>query len=213
MPAAELHSGWLDDVAAVAVSGSSPITLAVCQDLHGVQEAREWLRSAIPSLTRGHVEEVSVSSLWARLQSPAAGLTIWVVYDAAEGNTEELQVRWEGLNLRRDWFTETLRSQKPRNTVVFLATVTRMPEIARHAPDLLAVSQVITVSEEPFAVDPRDTSMLERFQQSCRELEARHGLSTHELAVRLLERKPTGVPEPDLSRWRALAQALREVLE
>lgn len=213
MPAAELHSGWLDDVAAVAISGSSPITLAVCQDLHGVKDAREWLQSAIPSLTDAHVEEVPVSSLWARLPSPTAGLTVWVVYDAAEGDNEELQARWEGLNLRRDWFTETLRSQKSRNSVVFLTTVTRMPEIARHAPDLLAVSQVITVSEEPFAVDPRDTSMLERFQQSCRELEARHGLSTHELAVRLLERKPTGVPEPDLSRWRALAQALREVLE
>jgi hypothetical protein len=215
MPAAELHSGWLDDVAAVAVSGSSPITLAVCQDLHGVQEAREWLRSAIPSLTPGHVEEVSVSALWARLQAPppTAGLTTWVVYDAAEGNNEELQARWEGLNLRRDWFTETLRSHEPRNSLVFLTTVTRMPEIARHAPDLLAISQVITVSEEPFAVDPQDTAMLERFQQSCRELEARHGLSTHELALRLLERKPTGVPEPDLSRWRALTQALREVLE
>ncbi len=129
------------------------------------------------------------SSLRARLQSPppSAGLTTWVVYDAAEGNNEELQVRWEGLNLLRDRLTETLHSREPRNSVVFLITVTRMPEIARHAPDLLAVSQVITVSEEPFAVDPRDTSMMERFQQSCRELETRYGLSTHELARRLLE--------------------------
>jgi pterin-4a-carbinolamine dehydratase len=215
MPAAELHSGWLDDVAAVAISGSSPITFAVCQDLHGVQEAREWLRSAIPSLANAHVEEVPASSLWVRLQSPpsSAGLTTWLIHDAAEGNNEELQIRWEVLNLLRDRLTEALRSRQPRNSVVFLTTVTRMPEIARHAPDLLAVSQVVTVSEEPFAVDPQDTSMMKRFQQSCRELEARYGLSTHELARRLLEREPTGVPEPDLSRWRALAQALREVLE
>jgi hypothetical protein len=214
MPDAELRSGWLDDVAAVAVSGGSPITLAVCQDLHGVQEGREWLQSAIPSLADAQVEDVAASSLGARLQSPpsSTGRTTWVIYDAAEGNDEELQSRWEGLNLLRDRLTEALRSREPRNSVVFLTTVTRMPEIARHAPDLLAVAQIVTVSEEPFAVDPRDTPMMERFQQSCRELEGRYGLSTHELARRLLEREPTGVPEPDLSRWRALAQALREVL-
>lgn len=214
MPDVELRSGWLDDVAAVAVSGSSPITLAVCQDLYGVQEARDWLQSAIPSLANAHVEEIPASSLWARLQSAPSStdVTTWVIYDAAEGNNEELQSRWEELNLLRDRLTDALRSRESRNSVVFLTTVTRMPEIARHAPDLLAVSQVITVSEEPFAVDPRDTPMMERFQQSCRELEARYGLSTHELARRLLERDPPGVPEPELSRWRALAQALREVL-
>jgi hypothetical protein len=215
MPAAELRSGWLDDVAAVALSGSSPVTLAVREDLHGVQQAREWLQSAIPSLADAHVEEVPARSLWERLQepSPSASRTIWVVHDAAEGDSEELQARWERLNLLRDRLTELLRSPEPRASVVFLTTVTRMPEIARHAPDLLAISQVITVSEEPFAVDPRDTSMMERFQQACRELEARHGLSTHEVVRRLLAREPPGVPEPDLSRWRSLAQALREVLE
>jgi hypothetical protein len=215
MPGPELHSGWLDDVASVAVSGSSPITLAVCQDLHGVQQAREWLQSAIPSLTEAHVDEVPASSIRARLQARASpdGRTVWVVYDAAEGSFEELQARWQELNLLRDWLTETLRSLEPRASLVFLITVTRMPEISRHAPDLLAVAQVITVSEDPFAVDPRDTSMVDSFRQACGELEARYGLSTTELVRRLLDREPTGVPEPDLSRWRSLAQALREVLE
>ena len=215
MPAPELRSGWLDDVAAVAISGGSPLTLAVCQDLHGVQQARDWLQSALPSLSKAHVNEVPTSSLWARIQAPPSSddLTVWVVYDAAEGSAEELQARWRQLNLLRDRLTELLRSPEPRSSLVFLTTVTRMPEIARHAPDLLAVAQVVTVSEEPFAVDPRDTSMVHSFRQACRELEARYGLSTSELVHRLLDREPTGVPEPDLSRWRSLAEALREVLE
>ncbi|HYO51187.1 hypothetical protein [Archangium sp.] len=215
MPGPELQSGWLDDVAAVAISGSSPITLAVCQDLHGVQQAREWLQSAIPSLTKAHVEEVPASSLRVRLQAPPSpnGRTIWCVYDAAEGSSEELQARWQEFNLLRDQLTGTLRSHEPRSSLVFLTTVTRMPEISRHAPDLLAVAQVITVSEEPFVVDPRDTLMVDSFRQASSELEARYGLSTSELARRLLDREPTGVPEPDLSRWRSLAGALREVLE
>jgi hypothetical protein len=215
MPVPELQSGWLDDVAAVAISGSSPIALAVCQDLHGVQQAREWLQSAIPTLTEAHVEEVPASSLRAHLQAHPSpdGRTVWVVHDAAEGSSEELQARWQELNLLRDWLTETLRSHEPRSSLVFLTTVTRMPEISRHAPDLLAVAQVITVSEDPFVVDPRDASMVDSFRRACGELEARYGLSTSELVRRLLDREPTGVPEPDLSRWRSLAEALREVLE
>ncbi|MFY0523465.1 hypothetical protein ACN28I_09890 [Archangium gephyra] len=215
MPGIELHSGWLDDVAAIAISGGSPITLAVCQDLHGVQQAREWLQSAIPSLTEAHVNEVPASSLQARLQThPSLECrTVWCVYDAAEGSSEELQARWRELNLLRDWLTDTLRSHEPRASLVFLTTVTRMPEISRHAPDLLAVAQVITVSEDSFAVDPSDTSMVDSFRRGCIELEARYGMSTSELVRRLLDREPTGVPEPDLSRWRSLSEALREVLE
>lgn len=214
MPTPEFQSGWLDDVAAVAISGSSPITLAVCQDLHGVKQARDWLQSAIPTLTEGHVHEVPASSL-SDLQAPSApdGQTVWVVYDATEGSSEELQARWQELNLLRDRLTETLRAHEPRSSLVLLTTVTRMPEISRHAPDLLAVAQVITISEEPFVVNPRDASMVDSFRRACSELEARYGLSTNELVRRLLDREPTGVPEPDLSRWRSLAEALREVLE
>ncbi|MBI3272433.1 MAG: hypothetical protein HYZ53_25805 [Planctomycetes bacterium] len=84
-----------------------------------------------------------------------------------------------------------------------------MPEIAAVAPELLGAAQVITVTSEPFAINPTDSEQVRGFRQARADLEAKYGMTTEELIGKLFRREPVTVPANDVRQWEAIAQALR----
>jgi len=211
VPRANDPSGWLDDVAEAAVWGASPIVVAVCRDAAASAETARWLATAVPTLAPRMVESVPAAHASGRLDEARTSEThtVFVVADASDGDQSILGERWRAWNATRDCFHERLRGSGRADSLVLLVTSSRMPEIALVAPELLGGSQVITVSSEPFAVNPADTELLQALVQLRTTLEEKYGMRTEEMIGRLLRREPLEVPAHDLRQWESVAQALR----
>lgn len=211
MPSTKAPSGWLDDVAAAAAWGASPIVVTVGQDPSASEETARWLLTAVPALGHLRVEKVPAAHVPAHMhERPHANSpTVFVVDDASDGTAAVLGERWRTWNTARDGIHESLRCAGCRDSVVLLVTSSRMPEIAAVAPELLGAAQVITVTSEPFAINPTDSEQVRGFRQARADLEAKYGMTTEELIGKLFRREPVTVPANDVRQWEAIAQALR----
>ncbi|HSN98384.1 MAG TPA: hypothetical protein VLS89_08800 [Candidatus Nanopelagicales bacterium] len=205
-------SGSFDDVAAAALAGVSPFVIAICGDLGSCAALASWLETAIPSLGDRHTRRCPAEELELQVSSSldARGV-ILVVDDAASGDDASFSGRFRSWNSARDRLRVGLGAPGSGNAVILLMTRRRMPEAAALAPDLLSVSHVLTVAEEPFALRPAQEEAIGAFRAAQRELEQRYGLSTDELVQRLFDREPIDIPDLDLNRWKAVAQALRDL--
>jgi hypothetical protein len=205
-------SGSFDDVAAAAVNGVAPFIVAVCEDLGMCHRLAAWIETAVPALGVKQVRRCRSQELEAAAiaGSPARD-RILVVDDAGTGDDAEVSRRWRSWNAGRERLRFRLGAPSLGNSVVFLVTRRRMPEIVGCAPDLLSVAHLITASEDPFALGRDHGETLEAFLRARRTLEDLYGLSTEEVIRRLFEREPIDVPSIDLNRWSAIAEALREL--
>ena len=205
-------TGSPDDVAWAAIAGAG-ITLAVSEDPKAAKDLAGWLQHAVPNLEATKVARVPAEDLIERLEkSPLqTDSTVMLVPDAADGDTAKVEQRWSLWNSARDRMLAALREGSAKRSIVLLATRTRMPEISRAAPDLLAVAQVVTVSDEPFAVSPNEEDLVKSYRLARDELERRYGFSTAEFIDKLRLREAHGVEPDDVNRWQAVAEALRKV--
>ncbi len=202
-----------DDVAWAAVAGAVPMTLAVCQDPAAATQLVTWLRHAVPNLSDSTVAQVPAARLLGQVdtwQLPSDP-TVVLVPDAADGSSTEVPQRWSEWNVSRDRVLNALRCAPSRRSLVLVATQARMPEISLAAPDILSVAQVITVSDEPFAVDANDEEVVQTYRKARDELESRHGFKTSEFIRKLQRREEHGIDLVDSKRWQAIAEALREI--
>jgi hypothetical protein len=207
-------SGWFDDVAFAAAFGPTPLLVAVCANLQQSKELLEWLLSAIPSVASMVVREIPAEDVPAKLPDNNEQSVVWVIPDAAEGADDGLEARWQRWNRAREVLRMKLSQENgPRQALVFLATVPRMPLISVSAPDLISVAETMTVEDEPFSVPREDAALVATYQRVVVELEKHYGLSTEELQDRLFDRTPlpSGLTQPDLSRWKAAAEVLRKL--
>lgn len=207
-------SGWFDDVTFAVGFGSSPLVVAVCQNLHHAAELRQWLAEGIPAMTSLRVVELQAEAVHRIFREAEPSPTAWLIPDAAEGDDEQLRTRWHALNLARDRLrTALLVHPEVRQVLVFVVTVPRMPLIAAQAPDLLSVAELMTVDEEPFAANHTDSSLIETYRVVLRDMEQLYSISTDELQDRLFDRLPlpANLSQVDLNRWKAAAEVLRKL--
>jgi len=203
-------SGWFEDVCWAVANGPTPIVLAVCADLTALRRLVEWLRAGVPSLAPSSVREIAPDQLLQLIEELDDGAErVAFVVDASGGDDAALASRWSAWNLARERIREGLQAPPRRNVLVLLVTLTRMEDVARCAPDLLSISTVLTVSEEPFAVTADDDELLDVYRQDQAALEQRYGLTTDEVMAKLIQREPVTIPAEDLRRWEEIAQALR----
>jgi hypothetical protein len=206
-------SVWFDEAASAAASGAARLLIVVAQDLPMVRELSNWLQSAIPTFTQVEVERVASREFMRAIgQSDIpTKRSVLVVSDAAEGDPETLRQRWLEWNGARDRIRTYLTEVRAGSSAVFLVTRERMDEICEAAADLISVAEVLTVADEPIAVRAEDEELVNDYRLAIRELEGQYGMRTADLLKKLLAREPVAVPPPDLARWKAAAQALREL--
>ncbi len=207
-------SGWLDDVVSTAVFGSTPLIVAVCNNPVMAEDLVSWLESAVPMVEPYRTVVITAEELdeqLGRTAEPTSPTMVYLVKDATEGTTDEIQSRWISWNTRRDLLREFLGSTEPSSRVVLICTDLRMSEVAICAPDLLSVAETITVTEEPFVDDLSDPKQTEAFHAAKQELEKRHGMTTEQFVDALLRGESLNLPAADCRRWEAIAEALREV--
>ncbi len=205
-------SGWLDDVVSAAVNGSTPLIIAVCDNPVMAQDLVSWLESAVPMVEPYRTVVITAEGLDEHLRGaePTPITKVYLVNDATQGTTDEIQNRWVSWNTHRDLLRTVLGSTAPSSRAVFICTTLRMPEVAICAPDLLSVAEIITVTEEPFLDDFADPAHTKALRDAKRELEQRHRMSTEQFVDALLRGESPNLSAADCRRWEAIAEALRE---
>ena len=204
-----IPTGWADDVARAAAAGGSPIIVAVCAEMADVSALVEWLGSAAPSMGPVRVEVISTSDIDKLDGTADPSRQVFVCRDATEGSEAALAERWSGWDSGRDDILRRLGHGEHRDCLVLVVTRRRMPEVASAAPALLALAELITVGDEPFAVHPSDIELVKVYQQAEAELEKKTGLSRAEVARRFEEGEPLPFDEATLARWLIVVGALR----
>ncbi len=205
-----MATGWYDDAAAAAVFGPIRIVVAVTANRAVSEELVEWLDSAIPALAPWRVWRVQATELLDVVTAEAGDSRpgVWVVSDAWRGDNHALRARWASWNRARERIHTAVA--EGRRGIVFACTVPRMEEVARAAPDLLAVADVFTAQDEPLDALQSGGDVVEAYRRVLTELETRYGLRSDELAQRLMDRTPRAEVIPhDLARWTRALEALR----
>lgn len=206
------HStGWLDDVAVAAVRGNAPFVFAVVPTAVELGEVVDWLRSAAPSVGDSDVRVSMAESLGDIDGAKDNSLHEVFIIKEEPVSDQDAAKKWQALNLLRERLAAGLGPHPAKDTIVFVVTEETMRRLAQHAPDLLSVSEVISVTQEPFAVEATDGQLLAAYQAALGELESKYGISTREMVRRVTAREDPGVPPEDVARWLAAAQALRNV--
>ena len=198
-----------DYVAATAVSGATPIVVAVGIDLATLDLLADWLESAVPTFGRRHVRTLAAADMVGVVESTGAvdrGL-VYVVKDAGNGDDAVVTQRWVEWDRKRDRLLEHLDYGR-KASVVLMLTRKAVGIAAPVSRQLLAVSTVLTVADDPVG-EADDPDVRSACRAALGDLETRYGQSTAELLSRLLAGDDVRVPAHDLARWQAAAQALR----
>ncbi len=173
----------------------------------------EWLETAIPAIGHWRAQRISAEELLVNLDgvTPRAENTAFIIGDAADGDERTLRNRWTDWNSARERIREGFGPGEALFAAVLIVTRRRIDEICAAAPDLLSVSQVMTVGDEPFAVTADEDDLVRAYRNAIQELETHYRLTTDDFLAKLLARERIAIKAEDLERWKAAAEALRNV--
>jgi len=204
-------TGWADDVARAAARGACPLVVAVCSDPSEARRLVGWLETAAPTFATVRVSNVSSMDVAGIDGDSQPSGKIYVVPDAAEGDEPQLRERWGAWEAGRDDLLRRLAGAGRPARLVLVVTRGRMPEISSAAPAIMALAEVITVGEEPFATSADDAELVAAFRMAEEELVERTGLTKAEVSARFERGDPLSFDDATLARWLAVIGALRHV--
>jgi hypothetical protein len=203
----------IDNVCDTAFRQKGWIYLLRCQDTGIAIDAYYYINNLWINLTGRGSTSVSINdfvdtiSNWT-IKDPSPGRDLFVLKDPGlEASPPTMSSRWASLNVLRDRIHAFLLESDA--SLVILLTELSFDSLQAQLKDLLSISVVDSIGEEPPGCEGPDDLSGEPARALISSLESKYSLSTDRFIQRTINGDTDSIESNDLKRWMSAAVFLR----